>query len=348
MSEKFDRAKLLKIAETAIKIIIVIAGCWILYIKIIENQDIAEMWRGIKDSFSSLKTIFLMTVALFLLPVNIAFEALKWKRSVLPVEDVPFRKAFTAIFTGITAGMFFPNRTGDFLGRIFIMEKGNRVKAAMLTFAGNIAQMIVTVSLGCFACVFFAGKLKWLVFLGAIAMTAFLLFLFFNIKIFKYLQVFVPEKWRNKTESYMYVFERFSRKELLIILLLAIAKYLVYSFQFVILIRAFGVPLSYSSAMIPIMMTYLVMTVIPFITITEIAVRGSVCVVVFEKWLAINAISSSWSMMVFSASTVLWLYNLAIPAIIGLFFINKLKFLRRSYNPEDKKAQDTSESCAQS
>lgn len=348
MSEKFDRAKLLKIAETAIKIIIVIAGCWILYIKIIENQDIAEMWRGIKDSFSSLKTIFLMTVALFLLPVNIAFEALKWKRSVLPVEDVPFRKAFTAIFTGITAGMFFPNRTGDFLGRIFIMEKGNRVKAAMLTFAGNIAQMIVTVSLGCFACVFFAGKLKWLVFLGAIAMTAFLLFLFFNIKIFKYLQVFVPEKWRNKTESYMYVFERFSRKELLIILLLAIAKYLVYSFQFVILIRAFGVPLSYSSAMIPIMMTYLVMTVIPFITITEIAVRGSVCVVVFEKWLAINAISSSWSIMVFSASTVLWLYNLAIPAIIGLFFINKLKFLRRSYNPEDKKAQDTSESCAQS
>lgn len=348
MSEKFDRAKLLKIAETAIKIIIVIAGCWILYIKIIENQDIAEMWRGIKDSFSSLKTIFLMTVALFLLPVNIAFEALKWKRSVLPVEDVPFRKAFTAIFTGITAGMFFPNRTGDFLGRIFIMEKGDRVKAAMLTFAGNIAQMIVTVSLGCFACVFFAGKLKWLVFLGTIAMTTFLLFLFFNIKIFKYLQVFVPEKWRNKTESYMYVFERFSRKELLIILLLAIAKYLVYSFQFVILIRAFGVPLSYSSAMIPIMMTYLVMTVIPFITITEIAVRGSVCVVVFEKWLAINAISSSWSIMVFSASTVLWLYNLAIPAIIGLFFINKLKFLRRSYNPEDKKAQDTSESCAQS
>ena len=348
MSKKFNMAKLLKIAETAIKIIIVIVGCWILYIKIIENQNIAEMWGSIKDSLSSLKGIFLMTIALFLLPVNIAFEALKWKKSVLPVEDVPFRKAFTAVFTGITAGMFFPNRTGDFLGRIFIMEKGNRVKAAMLTFTGNIAQMIVTVSLGCFACVFFVEKLKWLVFLGAIAMTAFLLFLFFNIKIFKYIQVLIPKKWREKTKSYMYVFERFSRKELLIILLLAIAKYLVYSFQFVLLIWAFGVPLSYSNTMIPIMMTYLVMTVIPFITITEIAVRGSVCVVVFEKWLAINAISSSWSMMVFSASTILWLYNLAIPAIVGLFFINKLKFLRRSYNSEYKKAQDTSESCAQS
>ncbi len=332
MSGKFNRAKLLKIAETAIKIIIVLAGCWILYVKIIENQDFTEMWNNIKSSFSSPKSILLMTAALLLIPVNIAFEAMKWKKSIQPIENVPFSKAFTAIFTGITAGMFFPNRTGDFLGRIFILEKGNRIKAAMLTFVGNIAQMIVTVSLGCFACVFFAGRLKWLVLLAATIVLILLLMLFFNIKIFKYIRVFIPKKWRGKTDNYMGVFNVFSRKELLTILLLAFAKYMVYSSQFVILIWAFDVPLSYFNSMIPIMMTYLLMTVIPFITITEIAVRGSVCVVVFEKWLAINAISSSWSMMVFSASTILWLYNLAIPAVVGLFFINRLKFLRRSYD----------------
>lgn len=331
MSEKFNRAKLLKIAETAIKIIIVLAGCWILYVKIIENQDFTEMWSNIKDSFSSPKGILLMTAALLLIPVNVAVEAMKWKKSIQPIENVPFSKAFTAIFTGMTAGMFFPNRTGDFLGRIFILEKGNRVKAAMLTFVGNIAQMIVTVSLGCFACVFFVGRLRWLVLLAATTVLGLLLVLFFNIKIFKYLRVFIPNKWRGKTDSYMGVFNVFSRKELLTILLLAFAKYMVYSLQFVILIWAFDIPLSYFNSMIPIMVTYLLMTVIPFITITEIAVRGSVCVIVFEKWLAINAISSSWSMMVFSASTILWLFNLAIPAIIGLFFINKLKFLRRSY-----------------
>lgn len=331
MIEKFNRAKLLKIAETAIKIIIVLAGCWILYVKIIENQDFTEMWSNIKNSFSSPKGILLMTAALLLIPVNIAVEAMKWKKSIQPIENVPFRKAFTAIFTGITAGMFFPNRTGDFLGRIFILEKGNRVKAAMLTFIGNIAQMIVTVSLGCFACVFFIRRFRWLVLLAAIVVMLLLLMLFFNIKIFRYLRVFIPKKWREKTDNYMDVFNVFSSKELLIILLLAIAKYLVYSLQFVILIWAFDVPLSYFNSMIPIMVTYLLMTVIPFITITEIAVRGSVCVIVFEKWLAINAISSSWSMMVFSASTILWLYNLAIPAVIGLFFIHKLKFLRRSY-----------------
>ncbi len=331
MIEKFNRAKLLKIAETAIKIIIVLAGCWVLYVKIIENQDFTEMWSNIKSSFSSPKGILLMTAALLLIPVNVAIEAMKWKKSIQPIENVPFSKAFTAIFTGITAGMFFPNRTGDFLGRIFILEKGNRVKAAMLTFVGNIAQMIVTVSLGCFACVFFAGRFRWLVLLAATAVMTLLLILFFNIKIFKYLRVLVPKKWREKTDGYMNVFGTFSRKELLIILLLALTKYAVYSLQFVILIWASGIRLSYFNTIVPIMMTYFIMTIIPFITITEIAVRGPICVVIFEKWLEINAITNPSSMMIFSASTILWLYNLAIPAVIGLFFINKLKFLRKSY-----------------
>ena len=261
-----------------------------------------------------------------------AFEARKWQKSVLPVERVPFRKAFTAIFTGVTAGMMFPNRTGDFLGRIFILEKGNRIKAAMLTFVGNIAQMLVTVTLGCFAWIFFCKGVGQF-YAGAISLIILILgFLFyFNIKILIYFKRLIPKKWRPRIENYMEIFGSFSKKDLFRILLLAIAKYIVYSFQFVLLIWAFDVPLNYFEAMIPIMFTYLLMTVIPFITITEIAVRGSVCIFVFEKWLSIMGISTSFSMMVFSASTMLWFYNLAIPAIIGLFFIRKLKFMRSSY-----------------
>lgn len=316
----------------AIKIIIVLAGCWVIYLKIIKNQDLTEMWDSVKLSFSSPKNIFLMALALLLMPFNMAFEAMKWQKSVRPVEDVPFRKAFTAIFTGITAGMLFPNRTGDFLGRIFILEKGNRIKAAMLTFVGNIAQMVVTVSLGCMAWIFFSkGKTLWYVIIISLIIIVLLLLIYFNIRILKYLQRIIPKKWRATTEKYIMVFDSFSRRELAQILLLAVAKYAVYSLQFVLLIWAFDVPLNYFGAMIPIMMTYLLMTVIPFITITEIAVRGSVCIFVFEKWLIINGINSAYSMMVFSASTLLWLYNLAIPAVIGLFFIRKLKFMRRSY-----------------
>ena len=332
MSANSHNAKIMKIAETAIKILIVLAGCWIIYDKIIDNQDITEMWASVKLSFSSITNILLMAFALVLMPINMAFEARKWQKSVFPLESVPFKKAFTAIFTGVTAGMMFPNRTGDFLGRIFILEKGNRLKAAMLTFVGNIAQMLVTVTLGCFAWILFSkGSGQFYAgFISLIILTLGFLF-YFNIRILIYFKRLIPMKWRPRVENYMDIFGSFSRRDLAVILLLAVAKYLVYSFQFVLLIWAFDVPLNYFEAMIPIMMTYLLMTVIPFITITEIAVRGSVCIFVFETWLTRLGIDSSFSMMVFSASTMLWLYNLAIPAIIGLFYIRKLKFMRRSY-----------------
>lgn len=316
----------------AIKILIVLAGCWVLYVKIIKNQDLTEMWSSVKTSFSSTQNVLLMALAFILMPVNMAFETIKWQKSVLPVESVPFRKAYTAIFTGVTAGMMFPNRTGDFLGRIFILEKGNRIKAAMLTFVGNIAQMLVTVSFGCIAWIFFKQEDNyWYILIISLIIIVLGYLIYFNIHLLRHLQRLIPKKWRPRAEKYMEIFSSYSKHDLVVILLLALAKYMVYSFQFVLLIWAFDVPLNYFEAMIPIMLTYLLMTVIPFITITEIAVRGAVCIGVFEIWLTMQGISSSFTMMVFFASTMLWLYNLAIPAIIGLFFIRKLKFMRSSY-----------------
>ncbi len=332
MNTTSHNAKIRKFAETAIKILIVLAGCWILYVKIIKNQDLTEMWESVKTSFSSTRNVLLMALAFILMPLNMALETRKWQKSIQPVERVPFWKAYTAIFTGITAGMMFPNRTGDFLGRIFILEKGNRFKAAMLTFVGNIAQMLVTVSLGCIAWIFFTHeKYYWYVLILSLIIIVLGYLLYFNIHILKHLQRLIPKKWRPRAEKYMEIFGSYSKKDLAVILLIAFAKYAVYSLQFVILIWAFDVPLNYLEAMVPIMLTYLLMTVIPFITITEIAVRGSVCIYVFEAWLTRLGISAAFSMMVFSASTMLWLYNLAIPAIIGLFFIRKLKFIRSSY-----------------
>jgi hypothetical protein len=332
MNTTSHNAKIRKFAETAIKILIVLAGCWVLYVKIIKNQDLTEMWESVKTSFSSTRNVLLMALAFILMPLNMALETRKWQKSIQPVERVPFWKAYTAIFTGITAGMMFPNRTGDFLGRIFILEKGNRLKAAMLTFVGNIAQMLVTVSLGCIAWVFFtSSKYYWYVLILSLIIIILGYLIYFNIHILKHLQHLIPKRWRLRAEKYMEIFGSYSKKDLAVILLIALGKYIVYSFQFVLLIWAFDVPLNYLEAMVPIMLTYLLMTVIPFITITEIAVRGSVCIYVFEAWLTRLGVSAAFSMMVFSASTMLWLYNLAIPAIIGLFFIRKLKFIRSSY-----------------
>ena len=324
-----NKAKIIKITEMSVKIIIVVLGIWILYNKIIKNQNVTEVWDEIKTSFTNSKQFILMFVAFLLVPLNILLEAFKWKLQVKPIEDIRLNISYISIFTGMTAGMFFPNRMGSFLGRIFMLERGDRIKAAMVTIVGGFAQMIVTVCFGLTAALFFVEKYKLLLIIISAILIILLILLYFKIHLLKYLQILIPKRFKEKTKSYVEIFSQYTKKELFKILIISFARYLLYSFQFVLLIWAFNVPLSYLNAMIPISLTYLMMMIVPFITITEIAVRGSISIIIFEKWLMMNGINSSLSAMIFSASSLLWIFNIAIPATIGLFLINRLKIFRK-------------------
>lgn len=323
-----NKAKIRKLAELTVKIIIVLLGIYVLYKKIIVNQNVTEVWNKIETSFTNRRQFALMIFAFVLVFLNIFLEAIKWKYQVRPIEIISKCKSFLSIFTGMTAGMFFPNRMGNFLGRIFMLEKGDRIKAAMVTIVGGMAQMIATVSIGLIASIFYVKKYSVFIIIAATLTITLLLLIYFNIYLLKYFKFLIPKKFKEKTEEYFEVFSLYDKTELLKILMISFARYFLYTFQFVILIWAFGVPLNYFNAMIPIAMTYLAMMIVPFITITEIAVRGSVSVVIFEKWLIINGIDYSFGMMVFSASSLLWIFNIAIPAIIGLFMTYRLKFFR--------------------
>lgn len=324
-----SKAKIIKLTETIVKIVIVLLGIWIIYKKIIHNQNITQLWSDIKSSFTSTKHIYLLILTIILVPINIYLEGVKWKIQLKPIENISYYKSFLSIFTGLTAGMFFPNRMGNFLGRIFMMENGDRIKAAMVTIVGGMAQMIATVSIGLIATIFFVNKYFVLLTISIILIVALLLLIYFNIHVLKYFQFLIPKKFKEKTKEYFDVFSLYYKKELLKILIISFLRYFIYTFQFVLLIWAFNIPLTYLNAMIPISFTYLLMMVIPFITITEIAIRGSVSILVFEKWFIINGISNSLELMVFSASSLLWILNIAIPSIIGLFLIHRLKFFRQ-------------------
>lgn len=325
-----SKAKIIKFTELVVKIVIVLLGVWILYKKLFHNQNITQLWTDIKTSVIATNSVILIILALLLVPINIYLEGIKWKFQLKPIESISNYKSFLSIFTGITAGMFFPNRMGNFLGRIFMLENGDRIKAAMVTIIGGMGQMIATVSLGLVASIFFVKKHLVLLTIAVILIIATLLIMYFNIQILKYFQFLIPKKFKEKTKEYFEIFSLYNKSELFKILAISFLRYFIYTFQFVLLIWAFNVPLTYFKAMIPISLTYILMMVIPFITITEIAVRGSVSISVFEKWFIINNISDSNLIMVFSASSLLWIFNIAIPSIIGLFLTYRLKFFRKN------------------
>ena len=126
----------------------------------------------------------------------------------------------------------------------------------------------------------------------------------------------------KKYQKYNQVFSFYSSSELLEVLFYSVARYIVFTTQFFILLQLFEVDIGYINSMILIMTMLLVVSVIPTIAITEIGVRGSVAVFLF-------GLISSNIVGILSATFVMWVINLLLPALLGTLFIFTLKFFRK-------------------
>ena len=80
--------------------------------------------------------------------VNWFLEALKWRFLISKIEKVSILRSLRAVFSGITVSAFTPNRIGEYGGRIFCLEKADRIKGALITVIGSMAQLITTIIFG--------------------------------------------------------------------------------------------------------------------------------------------------------------------------------------------------------
>jgi hypothetical protein len=204
-----------------------------------------------------------------------------------------------------------------------------------------MAQLLTTILFGLAAILFFfpfyadmSEQLNIWFYSGIIAavlITAFLsVFAFLNFSSFSDILRRISGRAYRKISRYAEVFSWYSPEFLLKILGISISRYLVFSFQFWLLLLAFRVPVSYFTAMVLIGLVYLLMAVIPTIALTEIGVRGTVSLFIFGLYLSPEGIwSEQVKLGIASASTMLWIFNLALPAILGTLFVYSLRFFRK-------------------
>ena len=106
------------------------------------------------------------------------------------------------------------------------------------------------------------------------------------------------------------------------VLLYSVIRYLIFTTQFYFLLIIFNVDITYFNSMIIIMTMLLVVSIVPTIFITEIGVRASIAVMLFS-------LITSNSFGVISATFLLWVVNLLLPALVGTFFVFSLRFFRK-------------------
>jgi hypothetical protein len=73
-----------------------------------------------------------------------------------------------------------------------------------------------------------------------------------------------------------------------------------------------------------------VMTLVPSIALLDLGIRGSVSIYVIGLYFQHAGLyPGDTELAILTSSTVLWLVNLIIPAILGTFFVFSLKFFRK-------------------
>jgi len=105
------------------------------------------------------------------------------------------------------------------------------------------------------------------------------------------------------------------------------SRYFIFSTQFFLLLRAFDLDIPFFDAFTLISMTYFVMTAIPTVALVDIGIRGSVAIYFIGSYFPDNTLVAT---RILSATTLVWILNLALPALLGLLFINRLTVLRKS------------------
>jgi len=313
-----------------LKLVIVALALWFMYQKVFANENLSEMYQWFLGTFKEQVSWPLFWV-LLLMFLNWLLDAVKWKFLIKKEEEVSLWLSIKAVFLGITVSIFTPNRVGEFGGRVFCLEKADRIKAVLITILGNVGQLLATTIFGTIALVhymqaysgFLDGEADYwffiLVFIATILVST-LIALYLNTSWLS--SFFMKFKFLRKYEDYSDVFSYYSTTELLYIIFLSIARYAVFSFQFYILLRFFLVDISLIESLTMSSLVFLTISIIPTIALTEIGVRGSIAIYFF-------GLVSANHIGILTATFALWFTNLVLPALLGTILVYNLKFFRK-------------------
>ncbi len=338
---KTQNAKIRKTINYLIRAGIIILTYSFIYHQVIVNHKLREFSDILRKALDQDNAWYFAAMLLVMMLLNWSLESLKWKVLIDKIERISFFRSLKAVFAGVSVSMFTPNRTGEYLGRVFILKSGNPVEGIFATLIGSFSQIIVTFSVGLMSLLSFVdhylrepyriGEYFFNSLIFIVPCLVFVIILaYFKIGILSdLLNRFIPGKW-ERVKQFTSIFSKYTSKELSGVLLLSLARFAIFSTQFYLLLRIFGAGIPVAEAYILIPVIYLIMALVPSVALAELGIRGSVSLFVIGLFYdKIGIPGSETEMIILAASSVLWLINLAVPAVLGTFFVFSLKFFRK-------------------
>jgi hypothetical protein len=273
-------------------------------------------------------------MVVLLMATHLAIEAYKWQLLIRHIQAVSFKTALRAVLSGLAIGFNTPNRVGDSFGRAAFLDEGNRLKGVGLSMVGNLSQTLQVFLFGVPALLYLRFSIldttqgdinvsvfwyNWFVFITTVGI-GFLMVLYYRVSWVVQLLERIPIVARHR--YLLQEIEDFRWRELTRILLLSAGRTVIYLVQYMLLLQVFDVQVAAWDVAGIVAVMFLVMTLLPSITLAELGFRGKIGLQLF-------GLLSANSIGIIATMAGVWLINLIIPAIIGSLFVLGLRLFRK-------------------
>lgn len=276
--------------------LLVLAGCLFFIITRFQDQSInldELIWPA---SFG-----FIIGLVLLLMVFNWYLEALRWKVSLQPFEAITIKNAWQVILGGLALNWILPFTSGDLLARISQQQDKYQTTSAAMLNRG--IMLCFTLLLGLYGMSKLAIEYDvngW-----------FALLLIFSYPIIRWL-------FKKSLDQFLSYFRNMNRMTLLRIILLSLLRYVVFVFQFYLLLSAFLSDLSAELLLAGIGWIFLIRSVLPLF-FGGMGVREASGILFFEPQV-------SDLQLIIVPVFLIWVINTVMPSLVGLIFVFKFKF----------------------
>lgn len=280
------------------------------------SQVDSDAWLGSGISFYLILCILLM-------PVNLGIETCKWKILASSAQPISYKESLKSLLGGIAISLITPNRIGEYPGRILYLQPKNTIRLISVSVLGAFAQFVNLFLFGIMGLIFynihFPGDWQKMVLAGSVLVFLFTVVVFFR---FEYMaKYFEHLSWFRRFNTYSYLLKRFTLKEQLTILGLSGIRFMVFTAQYLILLRWMNITFSPVEGFCMAALFFWAIAVIPSIALAELGIRGQVSLFLFHNF-------SENTIGILAATIGLWCINLVIPAIVGSILLIRMRLLR--------------------
>lgn len=257
-------------------------------------------WKDIQ--FLDFYSPYLFAVAILLMPVNWFLEGMKVYLNARQIREGD-KFSFKSVLAGVSTGLITPNRLGNFVGSRQWFT--NKKAYTTLNLYANVSQFVSTMIIGSVGVILLNEipfKIPSLLFILLLLLGCLLYYNLPELKIKRF-------KW---LEKYWLKIKGVHRIQLLILSLL---RSCVISVQYTCFLLAFNNG-EFLNLFLWTTVYYFYLTLIPSWFLNRLLIRESLALFVF-----LPLMDNSVGILI--SSLLLWILNLGIPALFGVYFLSK-------------------------